>query len=187
MNFADQLTLVLEERPTSQSLLDAASEILHQLDTAQQQIVDLTSRLNSIKQRINGDLALGIRRNHPGLNVSISPKGCKVGYRSKSLMFDPDVTKGVWIVNGEDPRFLGQFKRRSGKSTVLSPDIGNLVSAVTDYFTGHYKSLGEDIIGTGITLIEGRKASLSELTGYGAFQPTRMNGSYVWQKHDEEI
>ena len=173
MSFADQLSLILEERPLQRNPLDAAAEILHQLDIANQQIVDLQHRLNSIKQRMNGDLALGVRRNHPGLNVAISPKGCKIGYRSKSLLFDPDVAKGVWIVTGEDPRFVGRFKKQFGRSTVLLPDINNIVSAVTDYFTGHYKSLGEDIIGTGVILIEGKKVSLCELTKYGIFQPTR--------------
>lgn len=173
MSFADQLSLILEERPLQRNPLDAATEILHQLDIANQQIVDLQHRLNSIKQRMNGDLALGVRRNHPGLNVAISPKGCKIGYRSKSLLFDPDVAKGVWVVTGEDPRFLGRFQRQFGRNTVLLPDIGNLVSAVTEYFTGHYKSLGEDIVGTGVVLIEGRKSSLRELTRYGEFQPTR--------------
>ena len=101
------------------------------------------------------------------------PEGCKIGYKSKSLLFDPDVTKGIWIVTGEDPRFTGRFQRQFGRNTVLLPDIGDLVSAITTYFTGHYKSLGEDIVGTGVVLLEGRRASLREVAGYGEFQPTR--------------
>lgn len=173
MQFADQLSLVLEDRPPTQSPLDAAADILRSLDSVKQQLIDLRHRLDSIKQRMNADLAIGIRRNHPGLNVAVDLAGCKVGYRSKSLNFDPDVEKGVWIVTGEDPRFLGRFKRQYGRSTVLLPDIGNLVSAITDYFTGHYKSLGEDIVGTGVVLIEGKRASLHELAGYGEFQPVK--------------
>lgn len=173
MAFADQLTLVLEDRPPSQSPLDAATEIIHSMDSLKQQYTDLQHRLGSVKQRMSADLALGVRRNHPGLNVSVDPTGCKIGYRSKSLNFDPDVEKGVWVVNGDDPRFMGRFKRQFGRSTVLVPDIGDLVSAITKYFTGHYKSLGEDIIGTGVVLIEGKGASLRELTGYGEFQPVK--------------
>ena len=173
MSFADQLSLILEERPLQQSPLDSAIEILHQLEVTNQRVVDLQHRLNSVKQRMNGNLALGIRRNNPGLNVAISLKGCKIGYRSKSLLLEPDVAKGVWVVTGEDPRFVGRFKRQFSRNTILLPDINNIVSAITDYFTGHYKSLGEDILGTGVILIEGKKVSLCELTEYGAFQPTR--------------
>jgi hypothetical protein len=173
MSFADQLTVVLEDRPPTQSPLEAATEIIHSMDSLKQQFIDLQHRLGSIKQRMNADLALGVRRNHPGLNVSVDPTGCKVGYRSKSLNFDPDIEKGVWIVAGEDPRFMGRFKRQFGRSTVLLPDIAPLVSAITDYFTGHYKSLGEDIVGNGVVLIEGKRASLRELVGYGDFQPAK--------------
>jgi hypothetical protein len=173
MPFADQLTLVLEERPVGPSPLDTASEIVRELEIAKQQIVNLQHKLASVKRRMNGDLALGVRRNHPGLNVSVDPEGCKIGYKSKSLTFDPDIEKGVWIINGEDPRFMGRFKRQFGRNTVLLPDIGDLVSAITDYFTGHYKSLGEDILGTGVVLLEGRQVSLRELTTYGRFEPTK--------------
>jgi len=173
MSFADQLSLVLEDRPPSHSPLDAAMEIVQSIDLLKQRLVDFRHKLEAIKQRMNADLALGVRRNHPGLNVAVEPTGCRVGYRSKSLHFDPDVEKGIWVVNGDDPRFVGRFKKLHGRSTVLLPDIGDLVSAITDYFTGHYKSLGEDIIGTGVVLIEGKRASLRELVGYGEFQPVR--------------
>ena len=173
MSFGNQLSLVLEERPQTQSPLDAASEILSSMDSLKQQLIDLQHKLGVIKQRMGADLALSVRRHHPGLNVAVDQNGCKVGYRSKSLYFDPDVEKGVWAVNSSDERFSGRFNRQYGKSTVLSPDIGNLESAITDYFSGHYKSLGEDIVGDGVVLIEGRRASLGELTSYGEFQPTK--------------
>jgi hypothetical protein len=173
MIFADQLSFILEERPPTQNPLDVASEVLRSMDSLKQQLASLEHKLGSIRQRMNADLALGIRRNHPGLNIAVDSTGCKVGYRSKSIYFNPDIEKGIWTVTGDDPRFVGRFKRQYGKSTVLLPDIGDLVSAITDYFTGHYKSLGEDIIGTGVVLIEGKCASLRELARYSQFQPVK--------------
>jgi hypothetical protein len=173
MDFGDQLSIVLEERPRTQNPLDAASGILHSMDSLKQQLIDLQNKLGVIKQRMGADLALSVRRNHPGLNVAVDQNGCKVGYRSKNLCFDPDVEKGVWVVSSSDDGFLGRFKRQYDRNTVLSPEIGELVSAITDYFAGHFKSLGEDIVGVGVVLIEGKRSTLGELTGYGEFQPTK--------------
>jgi len=173
MSFADDLNLVLEDRPTGQNPLDAAIGILHELGSAKQQIVDLQDRLDSIKKQMSGNLALGIRRNHPSLNVSVNPDGCQVGYKSKNLLFNPDIERGVWSVTSEDPRFIGKFKSVFGRNTALSPNLDSLVSAITDYFTGHYKSLSEDIIGTGAVILEGKRVSLRDITKYG-YQPKQV-------------
>ena len=68
---------------------------------------------------------------------------------------------------------MGRFKRRFGRNTVLLPDIAPLVSAIVNYFTEHYKSLGEDIVGNGVVLIERKRVSLRELVSYGEFQPAK--------------
>lgn len=162
MSFADQLNLILEESQ-EQNPLVAAMEIVQKLDAAKQQILDLQHQLSSVKQRMNGDLALGVRRQLPGLNVGVDPNGCKVGYRSKNLVFDPDVEKGIWMVSGDDDRFANRFHRTFGLQTRLVPDIGDMIEAIIHHFRDHYKSLGEEILGTGVVLVEGKKSTLSNL------------------------
>lgn len=160
MSFSDQLNIILEEPSTEQNPLEAAMGVVRKLDAIKQEVLDLQHQLGSAKQRMNGDLAFGVRRQMPGLNVGVDPNGCKIGYRSKSLNFDPDVEKGIWIVTGEDDRFTNRFSRTFGPQTRLLPDIGDMVEAIVGYFGGHYKTLGEEIIGTGVILIEGKLSSL---------------------------
>lgn len=167
MQFSEQLAFVLEEDNNSgKHDISDAVDILRQLETAKSQISDLEYKLDSIKNRINANLAVKIKRTNPGLNVSVDRKGCKIGYKSKSLIFNPDLSKGIWLVTSEDTRFLNRFLRRFKKDIVISGDVYKLVSVINNYFADHYKSLGEDIIGTGIVLLENKKVSVSELAKY---------------------
>lgn len=162
MSFFDQLSLVLEE-PAGQNPLESAMEIVRKLDSVKQEVLDLQHQLGSLKQVMNGDLALGVRRHMPGLNVGVDPMGCKIGYRSKNLVFDPDIEKGIWIVTGDDDRFTKRFSKMFGPRTRLVPDIGDMVEAIVGHFGGHYKTLGEEIIGTGVVFVEGKRTTLAGL------------------------
>jgi len=152
-----------DEDPRGMDPYDVAREIKSKLDAARQEVDNLKNQLKIVTQRMNGDLALGIRRKHPALNVGVNHNGCKVGYKSKSLLLNPDVEKGIWSVGSPDSRFLGKFSKQFAPYTVLDTDIGNLIQSVLGHFTGHFKTLGEDIVGNGIILVEGKRVTLLEL------------------------
>lgn len=174
MNFAAQLSLVLEDAPsTGPNPLQSAMEIVHKLEGARQVVTNLQHELATVVQSINGDLALGVRRQLPGLNVGIDPEGCKIGYRSQTLVFNPAIENGVWEVSGSNSRFLNKFKRDYSVDLRLDLDIGNIVHAIVNYFTTHFRSLNEDIQGSGIILVENKHTSLSGLVEW--IQSRRMS------------
>lgn len=164
MRFSDQLSMILEEQTTQcGSLLDTATDIANHIEATKQQLSELKRKLSTINRKINTNLATVIRRENPSLNISVTAEGCKIGYKTKTLIFDPDIFKGIWSVESNDPKFSSRFKRRYRKCTVLDPSITDLSSAIMDYFTVFYKSLNESIIGNGVTLIDGKNVSLREL------------------------
>jgi hypothetical protein len=177
MNFTDHLSFILEDSPSKCSKnLDDAYEIIRDIDRANQHIIMLQNRLRILKRKINGELAIQIRKHHPALNISVNPKQCKIGYKSKYLSFYPDIEKGVWQINGEDPKFINRFKKLYRRNTIISPEITDLVSSISDFFTNHYKSLGESIVGKGAIIIEGKSGDLQRLSEYS------NKTSHLWQE-----
>lgn len=163
-NIGYKLDLLLEmnEEPVSSSL-DSILDITKQLDEVRQKVMDLQNKLHMATDRLNGDLAMGVRKQLPGLNVGLDKNGCKVGYKSKNLSFSPDLKTGVWGVKSPDHRFCGRFTRNNGPSLALASSISPLADAIVRYFSGHYKSLGEDIEGTGTLIVEGSKATVLDI------------------------
>lgn len=167
MNFTEQLSFILEDSQSKCSKnLEDAYEIIRDIDRANQHIIMLQNRLRILKRKINSELAIQIRKHHPALNISVNPKQCKIGYKSKYLSFYPDIEKGVWQINSEDPKFINRFHRLYRRNTIISPEITDLVTSISDFFTNHYKSLGENIIGQGAIIIEGRNSDLHQLAEY---------------------
>jgi|3_EtaG_2_1085321.scaffolds.fasta_scaffold00090_16 hypothetical protein len=160
--FSRNLNALFED-PRGMNPLDAARELKNKLAAARQEVDNLENQLKIVTQRMNGDLALGIRRQNPALNVGVNSDGCKVGYKTKHMIITPDVEKGVWSTKSPDGRFLGKFTKQYSPYTVLNPDIGDLISSVLGHFTGHFKTLGEEITGNGVILVEGKCCTLLEL------------------------
>lgn len=164
LEFSNTLDIILAEETSQWRPLQQAMELVRKLDIAKQMVLDLQHRLLSMKNRINADLALNIRRRMPALNVGLDKNGfCKVGYKTKHLLFSPDIEKGIWNVESSDNRFLSHFLKSKRSSLVIGAEISPLIEAVVAYFTNHYKSLGEDIDGVGAILIDGRIGTLSNL------------------------
>lgn len=167
MSFTDQLSLILEDNSSrcSQNLNDAY-EILREIDRANQHIIILQNKLRLLKRRINGELAINIRKRHPGLNVAVNPKQCKIGYKSKHLSFYPDIEKGLWSISSDDIKFINRFKKQYRRNIVISPEMDDLVSSIITFFINHYKSLGEEIVGSGKIIIEDKNVCLTDLVLY---------------------
>jgi len=162
MSFEDRLNLILQDSKKTNNL-ENAYEVYRSIDKAKQNLLKMQHELNSIKKRINCELAIGVRKRHPALNVAVNRKGCKVGYKNKNMCFDPDMAKGVWIITGSDNNFVKRFKRNHVKDTVLSHEFDNMADLISNFFINHYKSLGEQIIGNGVTLLEQRSVNLIEM------------------------
>ncbi len=159
------LDLILEEAPSPDGWhpLDSAIDLARQLQDAQQLVADLQHKLNSLRTRMAGDLALAIRRTKPGLNVAVDKNGCKVGYKTKYLQFIPEVEQGVWRVVSPNRRFLREFLQANRRATLLAPDLSVLIGAISEYFSTYYRTLGEEVEGTGVLMVEERRATLLDL------------------------
>jgi hypothetical protein len=158
------LDILFEEQdPRGDNPVDKARELRNQLAAAQQEVANLESQLKIVMQRLNGDLALGIRRQHPALNVGVCGDGCKVGYKTKQFMINPDVEKGVWTVASPDNRFLNKYTKNYAPHTLLNPQLDEFIKSIMLHFSNHFKTLGEEVIGTGIIIVEGKKSTLLEL------------------------
>lgn len=167
MSFTDQLSFILEDNQSRCSKnLDDAYEILRQIDRANQHIILLQNQLRILKRKINSELAINIRKRHPGLNVAVNPKQCKIGYKTKHLSFYPDIEKGLWSISSDDCKFINRFKRQYRRNIIISPEMDDLVSSIITFFINHYKSLGEEIIGTGRIIIEDKNGNLGDLVLY---------------------
>lgn len=162
------LDIILEEERPNDGWhpLDSAIDLAKQLQDAQQLVADIQHKLSSIKMRMSGDLALALRRAKPGLNVAVDKNGCRVGYKTKYLQFIPEVENGIWKIISPNRRFLREFQQANRRATLLTADLSVIVDAITTYFTNYYRTLGEDIEGTGILIVEERRATLLELADW---------------------
>jgi hypothetical protein len=143
--------------------MERASSISQELAATQKKLADLQNQLESIQQELHGSLALAVRRLKPGLNVGVNQDGCKIGFKTKFLLLSPDVENGIWKVNSKDKRFANVFARKAGRALALGDDLSLLTRALVGYFTQHYKSLGEDISGTGLVVVENKMSTLIKL------------------------
>ena len=168
MDFSEQLSFILEESPSRyQNNLSDANEIIKEIDKSYQYINILQNKLRNIKRKMNSELAVKIRHKNPSLNISVNPKKCKIGYKTKYLSLYPDVERGIWILSANDDKFKNKFLKQHKQSTVISKDIEMLANSILSYFSDYYKSLNESIVGNGIILIEDNKSNLMNLAKYG--------------------
>jgi hypothetical protein len=173
---SNRLDAIFEEASAGANPIEAAMEIVRKLDAAKQLVLDLQNQLDISRKGMSGNLALGIRRRHPSFNIGVDNDGCKVGYRSKYLLFRPDISNGVWAVSSPDDKFLRKFTGNNPQAIVLRSDITPLADAVVTYFRNHYKTLGEDINGDGVTLVEGKRGtSLDIMTWKNCSRPRLMS------------
>ncbi len=157
------LDVILEEETTTEQrweLLDTATQLHQTLQQTQQQISDISYKLVAIKNKMNADLAVSIRRAQPALNVSVDKNFCKVGYKTKLFNFTPDIDGGVWKVSSPNRRFLHEFLKAHRRDLFLTSDLSILITAIISYFSAYYRTLGEDIVGTGLLLVDGNRTSL---------------------------
>ena len=163
-----QLDTLLEDvsEIASQSPLNTASAIIATIGDTRRRLAQLEAKLAAAIDHINGDLAMAVRRLKPGLNIGLDRVGCKVGYKTKSLIFAPNLQTGVWEVRSPDPKFLGRFKRHFGSRLALVPDPSQVAKAISDYYTEHYKTLHEEISGVGIVLVEGKRGTLLDIADW---------------------
>jgi hypothetical protein len=159
------INIILEEETANSSgSVSAANELARRLEDRRREMLELQNSMQVLQKKICGELALHIRRRMPILSISVS-NGCKVGFKSKVLSLSPDISRGVWNIRSSDPKFANRFMKRYGTRTVISDSLDDLAKAVVDYFSSHYKSLGEDLTRApdGVILIENKKRSIVDL------------------------
>lgn len=172
----DDSSAIIEDSP-----YQAAVEVAAEIAGLKSKLALLENRLANAIDRFSGGLALGIRNSQPGLNVAlIKGKGCKVGYRSKSLSFYPDLTNKAWVVESLDPQFCRRFRQTCSSVLGLTTDLTGTANAIAGYFNEHYKSLGEAIYGEGIVLYEQRRVT------YGQFVELVQNADKLLREVEFE-
>ena len=165
-SFLDRrLTLILDDEMTQvpDDPYQIASDLATQLEEARRRVSDLERQLVYAVDRLCGGLALGVRKQQPGLNIGLDKGCCKIGYRSKHLTMRPDLSKKVWVVDSADPRFARRFMHGHRPTTALASDLMPLANAIVNFFTGHYLTLGESISGRGLLMVDNRQISLGDL------------------------
>lgn len=170
------LDIILEEGPPDGGWhpLHSAMDLARQLQDAQQAVIDLQHQLGNIKTRMAGDLALALRRAKPGLNIAVDKQGCRIGYKTKVLHFTPDVEQGLWKVTSPNHRFLREFLKAHRRATLMSENLSELIEAIVAYFTAYYRTLGEEVEGTGILMIEEKRATLLDLASWRPVEQIKL-------------
>ncbi len=160
-----RLDLILETDVTqvADDPYQIAMGLTTDLEEARRKVTDLERQLMYAMDRLCGGLAVGIRKQQPGLNIGLNNGMCNVGYKTKHLSMKPDIGKRVWAVDSTDPSFARRFVRKHGPHTSLTNDLTGIAQAIADFFTGHYRSLGEDITNTGKILLDGRSARIDDI------------------------
>lgn len=164
MSINNLLDVIFEDVQNTASA--RAIELVKKLEDAEQYIRTIRHQLSIIENKMSSELAIHVRKTIPGLHVAVGRYGCKIGYRTKQLVLKPDPKRGQWKVSSSDKYFANKFKRRYASKTFLHEDIQPLVSAVVEHFTNYYKSLGEDIVGTGVIIIESDRSTFGQLMSW---------------------
>lgn len=163
MNLAEKLTLIEEAYSADTTgVVTGAITANEQLEQAQRAVIAAKLEVQRAMARINGGLALAIRQAKPGLNISLERDSVTVGYYARSLRFVPDLNSKTWVVESSLPKISANFLKR-GVPLQLLDDFSGLANAIGKYFTNYYKSLGENITGTGKLLLDGKLSNLSDL------------------------
>jgi hypothetical protein len=166
-SFPNALNILLEEEHDSSEAMQQALHIHRKIEATKQSINDLYHRLNSLKNKINAELAVSVKKAMPALNVGVDKNGyCKIGYKTKHIILNPDIEGRSWSVTSSDPRFSNKFIKSHRRTLMISVNLDNLLQAIIGYFRDYYKSLGEAVIGDGTILIEGRISTFTDLVDW---------------------
>ena len=163
MSRIGQLLDVILEESTTVDAIDTAMSLSQELEETRYKLNELQSKIAIMRDKICSRLAQLIRKRNPALSISVSRKGCKIGYKSKSLLIRPDVSAGVWDVSSNDDRFVNKYLARHSTKRVVNKDMDTFVDSIITHFKDHYKAINEDIIGTGILLVDGVNSTLINL------------------------
>ena len=164
LNMANLDIILQESSPSGQ--YGSIYKLTKELATAKQTLADIEHKITMARQQLSADMALRIRKIEPGFNVAVDKNGCKIGYKTKFLHFAPDIETGMWVVTSNNQRFLREFLNAHRKTTLLDNDVDTLIAAIVEYFTSYYRTLNDDINGTGLLLIENKNSTLLELVGW---------------------
>ena len=166
MNLMDKLTLIEEALNTDTTgIVSGAMAAMEQVEQLQKDLMSAKINVQRAVAKINGGLAMAIRQARPGLNISLEKENVTVGSYARSLRFRPDLNSGVWVVESNLPKIATNFLRKKGP-VQLSDDFLPLAQVIAGYFTNYYKSLGENITGTGKLILDGRISNVSDLAAY---------------------
>lgn len=158
-----KLDLMLEDTYYSSYNHNNAVNLIRELHNIEQRKLDIEHELDKLRYSMLADLALAVRRMEPGLNVSVSKTGCKIGYFGKNLTLNPVFGQDSWISTSTKERFLKEFQSKYKHQLLLDSDLKIVAKAVVDHFVSYFRTLGEEISNTGIILIEDKKSTLSNL------------------------
>ncbi len=155
LNMSNLNLILSEDSPSGQ--YNFIHKLTKDLAAAKQAVLDLEHKISIAKQQLNADLALKIRRIEPGFNIAVEKSGVKIGYKTKFLHFAPNIETGMWVVTSNNERFLREFLNAHRRTTFIDGGIDTLTSAIVAYFTAYYRTLNDDIDGTGVLLINDKK------------------------------
>lgn len=170
----ERLETLLEDTlavaPVASPSDDPAAKVLSLHKELEEARLTVTTKEREYKHAMDGlnaHLAMAVKKIKPSLNLSLESSGCKIGYKSKFVTFTANPAIGAWDVTAPAKllTFLNGFKRYAADYLNLTSDLGTLATAIANYFSVHYKSLGEDIQGVGTILVEGREVSALALAG----------------------
>ena len=184
-----RLDLILETDTTSvaDDPYQSAQDIAIQLEEARRKVTELERNLMFAMNRIAGGIALGIKKDQPGLNVGVGDGCCRVGYKSQNMSIKPDLVKRVLVIKSPNPDLENRAIQSVGNATApfdptpvpvppaahphdkhvsMSPDLGMIAKAITAMFTSHIAGMGESIVGRGVIVLEGRNVGVGELATF---------------------
>lgn len=161
------LNIILEDNHgAGLDSLNLATNLVQRLQEARQLVSDLQYQLGNVKLKLAAELAIAIRRAKPGLNVGVNKDGCRVGYKTKAFHLTPDLEQGVWTIESKSHRFCREFIQANRRAVLLDQDLSIIVSAIVNYFSNYYRTLGEDIDGTGILILNEKKSTILEVADW---------------------
>ncbi len=111
-SLVQKLNILLEDpaEAVGSDPLQTAMDIVRDLDNLKQRVQDLQNQLQNKRREAGGQLALGLRKQEPGLDLAVDSDSCKVGYDNESLDFSPDARRGIWVIKSSNPKFVGEIQ-----------------------------------------------------------------------------
>lgn len=143
-----------------------ASAAISKLQEAEQAVAAAKQELRHLNKRIVSDLAVVIRRMQPALSVSIKSDECIIAYRTKFFKVTPNFNTGFWDVVSNNSRFGREFLQANKRSTFIDSDLSIMAKAIVDHFTAYYRTLNEELTGTGDLLVDGVVSTLVKLVAH---------------------